>query len=108
MQTVIFESPDGSRRIVQAEPGTTLMRAAIAQGVDGIEADCGGSCSCATCHVYVDERFASLLPEPSADEQAMLEFVAAERRENSRLSCQITLAPEIDHLLVRLPDQQVP
>jgi 2Fe-2S ferredoxin len=108
MPTVIFESCDGTRQPVEAETGTTVMRAAIAWGIAGIEADCGGSCSCATCHVYVDERFASLLPAPGADESAMLEFVAAERRTTSRLSCQIVMNREIDHLLVRLPDQQVP
>jgi 2Fe-2S ferredoxin len=107
MPTVIFESIDNTRREVEVAPGATLMLAAVRQGVEGIEADCGGTCSCATCHVYVDERFIDLLPPPDAQESEMLDFVAAERKPNSRLSCQIKVDPQLEGLLVRLPDKQV-
>lgn len=82
------------------------MQAAVAENVRGIEADCGGLLTCATCHVYVQEPFANKLPPPSDDEIGMLEFTAAERRPNSRLSCQIELVPALDGLTVELPPQQ--
>jgi 2Fe-2S ferredoxin len=107
MPTVIFESIDNSRREVDAPPGASLMTAAVRQGVDGIEADCGGTCSCATCHVYVDEGFVDLLPPPASQELDMLDFVAAERKPNSRLSCQIVVDHKLEGLLVRLPEKQV-
>jgi ferredoxin, 2Fe-2S len=107
MPTVIFESIDNRRREVDAPPGASLMTAAVGQGVDGIEADCGGTCSCATCHVYIDERFVDLLPPAEGQELDMLEFVAAERRPNSRLSCQIVVDQKLEGLLVRLPEKQV-
>ena len=87
-------------------PGGSLMQAAVAADVDGIAADCGGLLTCATCHVYVREPFASRLPPPSDDERGMLEFAAAERRANSRLSCQIELTDALDGLTVDLPDTQ--
>ena len=82
------------------------MQAAVANNVAGIEADCGGLMTCGTCHVYVREPFAARLPPPDADELAMLEFTAAERRPNSRLSCQIQLTEALDGLAVDLPDTQ--
>jgi 2Fe-2S ferredoxin len=82
------------------------MQAAVAANVRGIEADCGGLVTCATCHVYVREPFAGRLPPPAADELGMLEFTAAARKANSRLSCQIALAPDLDGLTVDLPDTQ--
>ena len=91
---------------LEAKEGQSLMQAAIAANVRGIEADCGGLLSCATCHVYVREPFASQLAPPEEDESAMLEFTASPRRPNSRLSCQIALAPELDGLTVDLPDSQ--
>jgi 2Fe-2S ferredoxin len=91
---------------IPARPGQSLMQAAVAANVPGIEADCGGLMTCATCHVYVREPFASRLPAPGADEAGMLEFAAAERRPNSRLSCQIELTEALDGLTVDLPDTQ--
>ena len=82
------------------------MEAAVAANVQGIAADCGGMLTCGTCHVYVREPHASLLPAPAADELAMLEFVAALRRANSRLSCQIALTEALDGLTLDLPDTQ--
>ena len=91
---------------LQAREGRSLMKAAVAANVTGIEADCGGLLTCATCHVYVREPFASQLPPPSEDELGMLEFTAAPRRPNSRLSCQIELTAALDGLTVELPECQ--
>jgi 2Fe-2S ferredoxin len=91
---------------LQAKPGESLMQAAVAHNVAGIEADCGGLATCATCHVYVREPFLAQLPPPQDDELAMLEFTAAPRGPNSRLSCQIVLTPALDGLTVDLPATQ--
>ena len=91
---------------LEVKTGQSLMQAAVAANVQGIEADCGGLLTCATCHVYVREPFAGRLELPSEDEMGMLEFTAAPRRANSRLSCQIRLTPELDGLQVDLPDKQ--
>jgi 2Fe-2S ferredoxin len=91
---------------IRSKTGKSLMQAAQSGGVDGIAADCGGSLTCATCHVMVREPWASQLPPPSADEQAMLEFTAVLRQPNSRLSCQIQLTEALDGLTVDLPESQ--
>jgi 2Fe-2S ferredoxin len=91
---------------LDAKPGQSLMQAAVAKGVHGIAADCGGLLTCATCHVYVREPFASRLALPTEDELGMLAFTASPRRPNSRLSCQIKLTPELDGLAVDLPETQ--
>jgi ferredoxin, 2Fe-2S len=82
------------------------MEAAVAANVPGIEADCGGLMTCATCHVLVREPFAARLPPPEPDELAMLEFTASPRQSNSRLSCQIELTEALDGLTVDLPPSQ--
>lgn len=91
---------------VSAKPGKTLMQAAQSAGVDGIAADCGGSLTCATCHVLVREPWASALPAPSAEERSMLEFTAEPAQANSRLACQIALTEVLDGLTVDLPGTQ--
>jgi 2Fe-2S ferredoxin len=106
MITLHLYRHDGSATELQAKPGRSLMEAAVAANVKGIDADCGGLMTCGTCHVYVREPFASQLPQPGADELGMLDFVAAERRPNSRLSCQIALEPSLDGLAVDLPESQ--
>jgi 2Fe-2S ferredoxin len=97
---------DGTTRSVELEEDTSVMRGAIHNNVPGIDAECGGSLSCATCHVYVEEKFLGLLEPASEDEQEMLGFVAAERRPGSRLSCQIPMKAKLDGLTVRIPDRQ--
>jgi ferredoxin, 2Fe-2S len=97
---------DGTTRSVELEEGASVMRGAILNNVPGIDAECGGCLSCATCHVYVDERFMSRLAPPSGDEDDMLGSTAAERRPESRLSCQITLTAALDGLTVRVPERQ--
>lgn len=91
---------------VQVETGQSLMQAASQASVKGIEADCGGMLSCGTCHVMVREPWASHLPEPDAEELALLEFTATPRQPTSRLSCQIILTPALDGLTLDLPATQ--
>ena len=99
-------SPERLNGTIRSKTGQSLMQAAVDANVRGIEADCGGLLTCATCHVYVREPFASQLPPPGDDELGMLGFTAAQRRPNSRLSCQIVLTEALDGLTVDLPDTQ--
>ena len=99
-------APDGAETALDVKPAGSLMEAAVKHNVEGIAADCGGLLTCATCHVYVREPFAGQLPPPGADELGMLEFAAAERRPNSRLSCQVELTAALDGLTVDLPPTQ--
>ena len=107
MPTIHFVLADGTLRSVQAQPGSSVMLAAIRNDVRGVEAECGGSCSCATCHVYVDPEFAGRLAPPDAMEDELLDGVAAERRPGSRLSCQIQVDAALDGLRVHIPPRQV-
>jgi 2Fe-2S ferredoxin len=106
MPRVTFIQPDGVERLVEAPTGTTVMEAAIDHDVEGIVAECGGACSCATCHVYVDPAWSGKLVPPDAQEDGMLDCVL-DRRETSRLSCQIVLTAELDGLVVRVADEQI-
>ena len=106
MPRLTFVSPDGARREFEAEAGDSVMRVAVVNGVDEIEAECGGSLACGTCHVYVDPAFLYQLAPIGATEEEMLGFVAAERRDNSRLSCQIALTDALDGIVLRLPARQ--
>lgn len=107
MPTVTYVQPDGTPRSIEVPNNTSVMMGAIRNSVRGIEAECGGACSCATCHVYVDAEWAGKLAPPDEGELEMLEGVVAERRPESRLSCQIAMRPELNGLLVRLPERQV-
>jgi len=107
MPTIHYILPDGTRRSVDAAAGTSVMENAIRQNVRGIDAECGGCCSCATCHVYVDDAFIDRLPPPDEMEQELLEGVAAGRAPGSRLSCQLGMSAELDGLTVRVPATQV-
>ena len=106
MAQVTYIEPDGATRTLTLAPGTTVMRGAVDAGIEGIEAQCGGNCACATCHCYVQDPWLDKLPPPSDDETLMLTNVAAERRPNSRLSCQLIVEPGLDGLTVRFPDRQ--
>lgn len=106
MSKVLFIHPDGATQEVEAAAGSNAMRAALTGGVKGIEADCGGEASCATCHVYVDEKWLPQVGEPGLDEDDMLEFTACERKPNSRLSCQIKFDEDLDGLVLNLPESQ--
>jgi 2Fe-2S ferredoxin len=104
--TIRFRRPDGRTRDVPAILGLSIMRVAQDSGIEGIVGECGGSCSCATCHVYIDAEHAQKLPPVSAVEEEMLECVAAERRPGSRLGCQIDVTRDLDGLIVHIPDRQ--
>jgi 2Fe-2S ferredoxin len=106
MPKVTYIEPNGTEKVVEARPGTTVMEAAIDNDVAGIVAECGGACSCATCHVYVDPAWAGKLKPPDPQEDGMLDCVL-ERRETSRLSCQIVLTDALDGLVVRVADEQI-
>jgi len=97
---------DGTTHHVEAQPGTTLMQAAVDALVPGILADCGGACSCATCHCYVADNWVDRLPAPASAEIEMLDC-AKNPRPNSRLSCQIRMAAAYDGLVLHLPESQI-
>jgi 2Fe-2S ferredoxin len=106
MARFIFISATGERSEIEAPNGSTAMRAAVTQGVAGILGECGGSLACGTCHVYVEPSQLAALAPLLEDEDAVLETVAAARRPNSRLSCQIKMSEALDGLILRLPPNQ--
>ncbi len=106
MTQAIFICPDGAHRAVDVAVGTNLMRAATDHGIEGIVGDCGGSMSCATCHVYVDDGFADRLPAMQPNEDQILDFTAAGRAPNSRLACQIVMSEALAGIVVRVADPQ--
>ncbi|AZO62803.1 MAG: (2Fe-2S)-binding protein [Mesorhizobium sp.] len=105
MAKLTYIANDGTQFDVEAENGSTVMENAIRNAVPGIEAECGGACACATCHVYVDEAWTGEVGEPEAMEEDMLDF-AYDVRPNSRLSCQIKVRDALDGLVVRVPERQ--
>jgi len=104
--TLNFRTADGEVRTVDARVGDTVMETAIQNDVDDVVAECGGSLICATCHVYLDAETAALFEEPDDAELDMLEGTAAERREHSRLSCQLTIGAALDGRTIDIPDHQ--
>jgi 2Fe-2S ferredoxin len=105
MALVTYVRHDGASFEVEVPKGTSVMQAAVDNMIDGIVGECGGSCSCATCHCYVDEAWVAKLPKPSGMEKDMLECVL-EPKPNSRLSCQIVVTDELNGLVVHLPESQ--
>jgi 2Fe-2S ferredoxin len=106
MPKITFEQADGSAAEVDARSGESLMEAAIDNDVAGIIAECGGACSCATCHVYVDPAWADRLPPPEPLEDGMLDCVL-DRQPTSRLSCQIRVDDSLEGMRVRVPTEQL-
>ncbi|MGV6802239.1 MAG: 2Fe-2S iron-sulfur cluster-binding protein [bacterium] len=105
MTKLTFIEHNGTIHEVEAEKGMTVMETAIRHNVPGIDADCGGACACATCHVFVEPDWVEKTGSADAMEESMLDF-AQGRQENSRLSCQIKVTEELDGLVVRLPEFQ--
>jgi 2Fe-2S ferredoxin len=105
MVKVTFIEHDGSEHKIEAKTGGSLMQAAVSNGVPGIDADCGGSCSCATCHVYVQANWLAKMGTINPTEEAMLSL-STDRQDNSRLSCQIQLTEDLDGLVVNTPEFQ--
>jgi 2Fe-2S ferredoxin len=105
MPKIVFDEPGGGRREIDAPLGITLMEVARQHGVQGVVAQCGGACMCATCHVYIDPAWAERLAPREEMEEGMLES-AWEPRDNSRLSCQIHITADLDGLHVTVPKRQ--
>jgi 2Fe-2S ferredoxin len=105
MPKITFINYNGTRHEVVAETGDSLMRAATYNGVPGIDADCGGLCACATCHVFIDGEWANKIPPRSEDEEDMMGLVDGVTK-FSRLSCQVVINENLDGLVVLLPDSQ--
>ena len=105
MAKITFIQPDGKSQTVVAENGMTIMEAAKKNLIAGIEAECGGACACATCHVYVDPAWRSKAGKPENMEEDMLDF-AFDVREESRLSCQIKVTDALDGIVLRIPAKQ--
>jgi len=106
MAQIKLIQPDGSEAVVNIDSGTSVMLAAIRNGVSGIDAECGGCLDCATCHVYVEESASGLLAPPQPEELELLGSVAATRKPNSRLSCQLKIPPSVTSLTVHVPEAQ--
>lgn len=105
MTKITYIDHTGEERVIEATNGETVMETAIKNSIPGIDADCGGACACATCHVYIDEAFMPKVGTPEDMEQSMLDF-AENVQSNSRLSCQITVSDELDGLKVTTPESQ--
>lgn len=105
MLKIKFVQHGGKAIEINTEEGDSLMQAAVDNEVPGIDADCGGCCSCATCHVYVDKAWIQKVGVVASDEESLLKLVP-EREGNSRLSCQITLTKQLDGLIAHLPEYQ--
>ncbi|MDB5972256.1 MAG: (2Fe-2S)-binding protein [Hydrocarboniphaga sp.] len=103
---IVYIEHNGKEHVVDATVGKSVMQTALDHAVPGILGDCGGACSCGTCHCYVDAAWESRLPPKTEDEELMLEGTL-HTEANSRLSCQIQVTPEIDGLMMRLPSSQV-
>ncbi|MCI2811248.1 2Fe-2S iron-sulfur cluster-binding protein [Eoetvoesiella caeni] len=105
MALISFVLADGSQHDIEAAEGTSVMEAAVAHNLPGIDADCGGACACATCHVYVASDWVERLPPRAEQEEKMLEFAIGTRK-NSRLSCQLCVSAEFNGLQVEVPESQ--
>lgn len=105
MTKITYVEHDGTQHTVDVRNGLSVMEGAVKNSVPGIDADCGGACACATCHVYVDEAWADKTGAASAMEESMLDF-AEGVQPNSRLSCQIKVVDDLDGLIVRMPASQ--
>lgn len=106
MAKITYIEFNGTPHVVEVPSGLSVMEGAIDNNIPGIEAECGGACSCATCHVYVDPAWVEATGKPEHLEQDMLEC-AMDLQENSRLSCQIQVTDELDGLVVRMPELQI-
>ncbi|MFK7885332.1 MAG: 2Fe-2S iron-sulfur cluster-binding protein [Gammaproteobacteria bacterium] len=106
MPKITFIDHAGSETQVDAPAGFSVMEAAIENNVAGIDADCGGCLSCATCHVFVEDEWLAKLPPREDDELDMLDCTAEDSNDNSRLSCQIKVTDELDGITIRMPEHQ--
>ena len=105
MANITYIEHDGTEHVIDVKPGLSVMEGAVKNNIPGIDADCGGACACATCHVYVKEEWLDRTGEKSAMEESMLDF-AESVEPNSRLSCQIRVTDALDGLVVTMPESQ--
>ena len=105
MPKITYIEQNGKSHKLEVANGLTVMEGAVQNNIPGIDADCGGSCACATCHVYVDEKWFNKLPNKESAEEDMLDM-AFEPKSSSRLSCQLTVSDELDGLVVNMPSKQ--
>ena len=106
MPKIIYNDNQGNSKTIEVENGLSVMEGAIQNDIPGIDADCGGSMACATCHVYVEEKWLNKLPKAEEAEVDMIDM-AYEPKKNSRLSCQITITDDLEGLVVNMPEKQV-
>ena len=105
MAKITYVEHDGTEHVIEVKSGLSVMEGAVKNNIPGIDADCGGACACATCHVYVDDAWREKTGSKSAMEESMLDF-AENVEENSRLSCQIKVSDALEGLIVRMPESQ--
>jgi ferredoxin, 2Fe-2S len=105
MVKITYIEPSGKAHTIEAKPGQSVMEGAVKHNIPNIDADCGGACACATCHIYVDAAWVDKTGKPGPMEDSMLDF-AQGQKPNSRLSCQITVSQDLDGLIVHLPESQ--
>ncbi len=105
MAKITYIENSGAEHVIEVRNGQSVMEGAVKNNIPGIDADCGGACACATCHVYVDEAWTDKTGKASVMEESMLDF-ANDQRPNSRLSCQIIVSDALDGLVVRMPENQ--
>lgn len=105
MPKITLIEHNGTQHTVVGEVGQSVMQAAMNAMIPGIQGDCGGACSCATCHAFVDEAWVNSVPQAEECESDMLEF-ASTRRDNSRLTCQLVIQDDMDGIVLRLPESQ--
>ncbi|MEM7546016.1 MAG: 2Fe-2S iron-sulfur cluster-binding protein [Pseudomonadota bacterium] len=106
MVKITYIEHGGKEHVVDVAIGLSVMEGARDNNIPGIDADCGGACACSTCHVYVDPAWGDKLPKKDAMEEDMLDF-AYEPNEQSRLTCQVRVTPDLDGLVVRMPEKQI-
>ena len=106
MPNITYIEHNGTKHTVDVATGLTVMEGAVQNNIPGIDADCGGACACSTCHVYVDEAWSDKLPMREDMEEDMLDF-AFEPNERSRLTCQVKVTPDLEGLVVQMPEKQI-
>ena len=105
MPKITYQDNEGNSKTIEVEKGLSVMEGAIQNDIPGIDADCGGSMACATCHVYVQDDWFNKIPKKEDGEEDMLDM-AFEPKKNSRLSCQLIVSDELDGLVVNIPTKQ--
>ena len=107
MPKITYIEHSGTKHEVEVAEGLTVMEGAVSNNIPGIDADCGGACACSTCHVYVHPDWVGKLPEKDSMEEDMLDFAFEPNPERSRLTCQLKVTPELDGLVVQMPEKQI-